>query len=316
MHKISPAAATRPLRHIGLPSFGHLCSKACSWLGIDPSLASSLTQRDWIESAHRAISLLDPLGSHVPQFRLLARDGRPWPRRIDRAWEAMARRLGSLDARHGGPHGLASLTSALSRSGDGSFEHVAQISPDAKADPLFSSLALCLGSESLARSFVVAHEWAHAWQAERHYPVGKSAAIAANSLLSVAALDLLRSFSGRHAPSATQPQGLSHKAAAMALKTVEEAFCDSAGCWVAERLGCHGAASKIAAFRKATAHIAHASESYHNHDIILAMMPPGAPLPPDFASFAAQASLLGSLQARRLFLAPPADSARLDAPSP
>lgn len=292
----------RPLPNAGLPRFARICSSICSRLGLDPWSLASPAQRSWIESARRALLILDPDSSRAPTFKFLALDERFWGRSAERAWSSVAELASAREFADQPPAHLAHLISTPfgAANGERAASYVALSFFDPPGQAAFAALRACLGSDDIARCFVIAHEWAHAWQADHGFPAAKHAAIAAGSPLSILALDLLRGAAQRsdRPPHSSTPD---HAAAALALKTIEEAFCDAAGCWVAEALGCAGAASKIAAFRKVSAAVAHASARYHNHDILCSMLPRALPIPLDFSSFARQASRLGAEPSRRLF---------------
>lgn len=270
-----------PVDH--LPAFGALCSGIAQFFRLDPLALSGPQQRLWARSAHRALSILDPHQSILPEFEFFARDERSWAKRAERLALPFGR-LGEVipEPRH--PNPANALPIALR---DGSIIYAASSKQHPGTHPCMDPLSDALGSPDSARQFVIAHEWAHAWQHSRQFPLHEAAAAASSSPHALAArldLDKLARRRQRAKWDPDTPHGAT-------LQTIEESLCDAIACWSLARLGADRPFERAALFREAT--------GGHQTQLILRAFI-DVPLPESFHEFIDMAKRVAMNPATRL----------------
>lgn len=202
---------------------------------------ASAEQRAWLSSARASLAALRGAGGFVPGFRLAALDERA-PARL---WRSALRSAGLAPPE---PHLAHCLPGG----------RVRVCSAGAGAE-LLSVLARVLGSAELARRFVCAHEWAHAWHERAGRPLcARAASLSASPLAESARLGMLGSPRASTGPSWELA------------KAAEEAFCDASACFALRLMGEPDALMRVAAFRKASATLGTSARTHHNHRALLA----------------------------------------------
>ena len=216
----------------------------------------STEQRAWRASARLTVQALGAAGGVVPGFRFLALDERA-PARL---WRLALRSLGLAPPEPHLAHYLLGGTARVCSAGTGR--------------ELLGLLSRVLGSTELARRFVCAHEWAHAW----HEWAGLPLCTRAGRLSDV---PLAKSVHLKRRGSARAVSG----PAWVLAKSIEEAFCDASACFALRLMGEPDALMRMAAFRKASAVLGVSARTHHNHRALLACAQ-AIDLCDDFASFA------------------------------
>ena len=190
----------------------------------------SAEQQAWRASARQTFDALGEAGGFVKGFRFLALDERLPARMLRSAWHAL---------------GVGPPDPYLAHCLDGG---IARVCSAGSGGVLLNILSRVLGTTELARRFVCAHEWAHAW----HEQAGRPLACA-----------------GVRSGSWSQPCATGRLAWELN-KCTEEAFCDATACFTLRLMGEPDALARMAAFRKVSAALGASASTHHNHKALLA----------------------------------------------
>ena len=260
-----------------LPTLGESFRADARAQGLDDMALSSPMQRLWQPAALLALRTLSEGGARMDGFVFYSRDERPGAAGREALCAAGPEALAMADL----PPPWCPSRAATFFLDDGSTLPAGSSLEGPEAAPTMAALAAALGSETRARVFAVAHEWAHCWQALRGFPAGAAAARMSHGRHAACALAYLDDLSRRERFSQPGPAGA-------ALRLVEESFCDAAGAWTVEAAGLGPAASQVAAFRDRRRAV-ESDPSYGTSEMLMAALPPGYPFPRRFPDFAERA---------------------------
>lgn len=155
------SANNPPRGHGRLPPLGSAIDRLAQRLDASPMRFASHSQREWICAANATLEALRGKGGHLEGYQLIAYPAGALPRWIESfasGWRRSARGLGRSPA-----------LNRLSKAANGRLHSTAVAADTAESRRFMDGLSHALGSGYAARSFIVAHEFAHAWQASRRH---------------------------------------------------------------------------------------------------------------------------------------------------
>lgn len=150
-----------PREHAQLPPLAAAIDSIARRLDASPLRFASASQRAWICAANATLESLRGKGASLEDYRLIAYPASAFARLIESlasSWRRSARGLGRSPA-----------LNRATKASKGRVLSSAVAADTAESRKFMDGLSHALGSGYAARSFIVAHEFAHAWQASRRH---------------------------------------------------------------------------------------------------------------------------------------------------
>lgn len=215
---------------VSLPRFGSLCSRFAKAIGIEPLALASEKQRLWARAAEEALGTLSTGGAFTEGYHFMAYDER---------WSTAALNLlfSSGAERYGKPSGESvahSMAMPATQFPPTSLRAVGASRETKRAAPFVEELSAALGSSLDARVFVVAHEFAHAWQSAHGFVHIRQVVqkISKESTMAQEIMSIIDSY-GASSPTKEDQRSPPHLCRIL----LEESVADAIGCWVLARRG-------------------------------------------------------------------------------
>lgn len=247
-------------------------------------VAPLASQRAWVLAADATLKAMRERGAFLAGYQVIAYPSSAAARKVESLAAGFRRSAQGL--------GASPALNRTSRLRSGRLFFCAAAADTPESEIFRRHLAHALGSEYAGRSFIVAHEFAHAWQARNGYEAIRRLCLDVGGIFGAEVAEFADPFrlDGRKSP------------AARLFSRLEESFCDAAAAWSLSIQGHRAPYEAAAAFRDARFGQRSASAPYRTSWLLDKLAALGGEPASDFEVFWSQALAAASAMAPDLFI--------------